>query len=132
MLQWVIGILVSVLSIIVTVLFFHSKNKNEKLEKDSDDLWQHVESLRQEKERIDKCVVALQKEVEMLKQQIDRQFSALDKTQKEMREFLLTQGEETKELIRTLSTKIYKYLDENQKLSLKVAEHIAKNGVKNG
>jgi len=132
MLQWVIGILVSVLSIIVTVLFFHSKNKNEKLEKDSDDLWQHVESLRQEKERIDKCVVALQKEVEMLKQQIDRQFSALDKTQKEMREFLLTQGEETKELIRTLSTKIDKYLDENQKLSLKVAEHIAKNGVKNG
>jgi len=106
MLQWVIGILVSVLSIIVTVLFFHSKNKNEKLEKDSDDLWQHVESLRQEKERIDKCVVALQKEVEMLKQQIDRQFSALDKTQKEMREFLLTQGEETKELIRTLSIKI--------------------------
>jgi len=132
MLQWVIGILVSVLSIIVTVLFFHSKNKNEKLEKDSDDLWQHVESLRQEKERIDKCVVALQKEVEMLKQQIDRQFSALDKTQKEMREFLLTQGEETKELIRTLSIKIDKYLDENQKLSLKVAEHIAKNGVKNG
>jgi len=132
MLQWVIGLMVSVLSIIVTVLFFHSKNKNEKLEKDSDDLWQHVESLRQEKERIDKCVVALQKEVEMLKQQIDRQFSALDKTQKEMREFLLTQGEETKELIRTLSTKIDKYLDENQKLSLKVAEHIAKNGVKNG
>jgi len=119
-------------SAIVTVLFFHSKNKNEKLEKDSDDLWQHVESLRQEKERIDKCVVALQKEVEMLKQQIDRQFSALDKTQKEMREFLLTQGEETKELIRTLSIKIDKYLDENQKLSLKVAEHIAKNGVKNG
>ncbi len=68
----------------------------------------------------------------MLKQQIDRQFSALDKTQKEMREFLLTQGEETKELIRTLSIKIDKYLDENQKLSLKVAEHIAKNGVKNG
>lgn len=132
MLQWVIGLMVSVLSIIVTVLFFHSRNKNEKLEKDSDDLWQHVESLRQEKERIDKCVVALQKEVEMLKQQIDRQFSALDKTQKEMREFLLTQGEETKELIRTLSTKIDKYLDENQKLSLKVAEHIAKNGVKNG
>jgi peptidoglycan hydrolase CwlO-like protein len=132
MLQWVIGLMVSVLSIIVTVLFFHSKNKNEKLEKDSDDLWQHVESLRQEKERIDKCVVALQKEVEMLKQQIDRQFSALDKTQKEMREFLLTQGEETKELIRTLSIKIDKYLDENQKLSLKVAEHIAKNGVKNG
>ena len=132
MLQWVIGLMVSVLSIIVTVLFFHSKNKNEKLEKDSDDLWQHVESLRQEKERIDKCVVALQKEGEMLKQQIDRQFSALDKTQKEMREFLLTQGEETKELIRTLSIKIDKYLDENQKLSLKVAEHIAKNGVKNG
>lgn len=132
MLQWVIGLMVSVLSIIVTILFFHSKNKNEKLEKDSDDLWQHVETLRREKERIDKCVVALQKEVEMLKQQIDRQFSALDKTQKEMREFLLTQGEETKELIRTLSTKIDKYLDENQKLSLKVAEHIAKNGVKNG
>lgn len=130
MLQWVIGILVSVLSIIVTILFFHSKNKNEKLERDSDDLWQHVETLRQEKERIDKCVVALQKEVEMLKKQIDQQFSALDKTQKEMREFLLNQGEETKELIRSLSIKIEKYLDENQKLSLKVAEHVAKNGVK--
>lgn len=126
MLQWVLGILVSVLSIIVTVLFFHSKSKNEKLERDSNDLWQHIESLRQEKERIDKCVVALQKEVEMLKKQIDQQFSALDKTQKEMREFLLNQGEETKELIRTLSVRVDKYLEESQKLALKVAEHVAK------
>lgn len=133
--DWVKDVVLALLGLSITLYMFFSKKKDKKfdvIDKDFDDLWHYAENVKKEKDAIDKAVVSLTKEVEMVKGYTERQFTLLDCSQKELRDFSLKQGEEIKGLIKDLADKLDKYFNSVQELNVRVVEHIASSGVKHG
>lgn len=133
MLNWVVEILVAIIALAIPILIYTDKKRCKRADESFLDVWSHLESIQLEKERIDKQVISLVKEVEMTRQYVERQFSVIDNSQKELREFSMRQGEEIKDLIKNLASKLDKYFSGVQELNIKVVEHISKesrNGIK--
>ena len=128
MARWLVEVALAVIGVVMTVFFYYDKKKTKKLDEDFLDVWEHVESMQREKERLDRHLTAVSKEVELMRLYTERQFTAIDCSQKELRDVSMKQGEEIKDLIRDLTVKIDSYFQELNKLNLRVEKHISKTG----
>ena len=124
MTKWALEIGLAILSLVLGLYFYFDKKRCRKNSEDFLDVWTHLEELQKDKERIDRQMTSLSKEVEMTQSYIGRQFSIIDSSQKELREFSMRQGEEIKDLIKDLASKIESYFGELHKLNVRVAQHI--------
>ena len=129
--EWVKDAVLALAGLAVTVFIFLSKKRDKKfdaIDKDFDDLWDYAETVKKEKDAIDKAVISLSKEVEMVKNYTERQFAMIDCSQKELREFSMKQGEEIKGLIQNLADKLDKYFACVHDLNINVVKHMDKTG----
>jgi len=126
--EWVKDVVLALLGVSISLYMFFSKKKDRKfdaIDKDFEELWDYAENVKKEKDVIDRAVVSLTKEVEMVKSYTERQFTVIDCSQKELREFSMKQGEEIKGLIQILADKLDRYFNSVQELNVRVVDHIA-------